>query len=342
MRPEDLLAQIDWSVVEHAYTGEPDVASSPPEILAGLLSPDAGRQGRALAELHYAIHHQGGIYSATAPAVLFVVAALGDRRSLTTVSRGRGDRAIDVPLRAVLLQWLMSVMQHAVDEYDGRRRGSPADVTACRAARPSVFRVAHAMRGDPDPAIDSAALGAALACLLDAPELAQHRAEVAVWSAGPAFAGLDKHSRVMAVMTLQTLGCDTASVLHTDPDPVVRAAAALTPALAGSSHGTRALLDVLAMPSAGVSAKRDYPHFGPIFMSCFLPAAIERASLDDLIPALDLFLTHAPAVVQHGDRGGRLHAKAFPDGVHQPALSPRVARPEVTGRWTLGRRIPGG
>jgi hypothetical protein len=313
VRPEDVLAQTDWSAVEHAYAGQPRVASSP-EILAGVLDEDADRQSRAVAELHYRVHHQGNIYSATAPAVLFVVAALDDRRTLISVRRGRGVRAVDLPLRAALLRWLASVMQHAADDYDGRRRGLPVDVEACRAVRPSVFGVARAMRGDPDPSTAAAALGAALASLLDAPQLAHHRAEAATWSADPALARLDIHSRVMAVMTLQTLGADTTPLLHSDPDPVVRAAAALTPAAADSGLATQALLDVLSAPSAGISCTRDYPHFGPIVMSRFLPAAIERASLDDLIPVLDQLLAHAPAAICHGDWGPQLRTKAFPDG----------------------------
>jgi hypothetical protein len=84
VRPEDLLAQTDWSAVAHAYAGEPDVPSSP-EILAALLDEDADRQGRALVDLHNVVHHQGGTFSATAPAVLFVVAVLDDQRTLTPV-----------------------------------------------------------------------------------------------------------------------------------------------------------------------------------------------------------------------------------------------------------------
>jgi hypothetical protein len=156
-------------------------------------------------------------------------------------------------------------MQHAA-EPDERRRGFRGDVEACRAVRPSVFRVARAMRSDPDPAIASAALGTALACLLDAPELAHHRAETAAWSGGHALAGLDTYSRVMAVLTLQTWGCDTTSAM---------------------------------------------------------PAAIERASLDDLIPALDLLLAHPPAVIYHGGWGAQLRAKAFPDGF--PPVGPLTA-----------------
>jgi len=322
VRPEDVLAQTDWSAVEHAYAGEPGVASSP-EILAGLLDEDAGRQGRALADLNCRVHHQDTIYSATAPAVLFVVAALADRRTLTSVVRGHGVRAVDVPLRVALLCWLTSVMQYAADSYDGRRRGFAVDVEACRAVRPSVFGVARAMRGDPDAAIASAALGAALASLLDAPQLAHHHAEAATWSGDPALARLDLHSRVMAVMTLQTLGGDTTSVLQSDPDPVVRAAAALAPVPADSDHATQALLDVLSTPSAGVSCTRDYPYFGPVFMSYFLPAAIERASLDDLIPVLDRLLAHSPAAIYHGGWGAQLRTKAFPDGF--PPAGPLTA-----------------
>ncbi|GAB3840623.1 hypothetical protein ACFPIJ_44890 [Dactylosporangium cerinum] len=78
---------------------------------------------------------------------------------------GRGVRA---PLRVALLDWLTSVLHHAA-EPDERRRGFPADVDACRAARPAVHRAVSALRADADPSVAAAALGTLLACLLDAP-----------------------------------------------------------------------------------------------------------------------------------------------------------------------------
>ncbi|GAA4255875.1 hypothetical protein [Dactylosporangium darangshiense] len=69
----------------------------------------------------------------------------------------------------------------AVTEPEEYRRGYPDDVAACRALRPAVYEAARAMRTDPDPAVGAEALGVLSACLLDAAELAQHRAEVARW-----------------------------------------------------------------------------------------------------------------------------------------------------------------
>ncbi|WP_285559820.1 hypothetical protein [Actinoplanes regularis] len=270
--------------------------------------------------------------------MLFVVAVLDDRRTLTPVLPRTGVRGVKVPLRVALLYWLTSVMQHAADDYDGRRRGFPADVEACRALRPSVFPVVRAMRSDPDPVIASAASGAALACLLDAPELAHHRAGTATWPDGHALAGLDRYSRVMAILTLQSWGGDTTSAMETDPDPLVRAAAALAPALAGSAHGTRALLDVLSAPSAHASCTRDYPHFGPIFMSRFLPTVIERASLDDLIPALDLLLAGAPPVIYQVDWCTLLRARAFPSA--GPLSAAQQALRDVVAERCFGPGSP--
>ncbi|MEU6074006.1 hypothetical protein [Micromonospora sp. NPDC047074] len=340
VRHGDLLAQTDWSVVEHAYAGDPDVPSSP-EILAALLDEDGGRQDRALLDLYNVVHHQGGIYSATAPAVHFVAAVLDDPRTSTLVSPGRGRRGVRVPLRAALLGWLTSVMQHTT-EPDERRRGLLADVAACRAARPSVYRTAYALRTDPDPAVASEALGTMLACLLDAPELAHHRAEATAWSHGHALAGLDKHSRVMAVLSLQSWGYGTTPVMETDPDPVVRAAAALSPANAGSVQGTRALLDVLSTPSAARWCKRNYPHFGPIFMVSFLPAAIDRATLDHLVPVLDVLLASAPPIIYVGDWGARLRMKAFPNGfppVEPPTTAQRTLL-DVIAKHCFGPDFP--
>lgn len=92
VRHENLLAQTDWSAVKHAYTGMPDVPQTP-EILMALLSDDDACQARALSDLYNVVHHQDTIYSATAPALDFVVAVLDDPRTLMPGPANKGSRA---------------------------------------------------------------------------------------------------------------------------------------------------------------------------------------------------------------------------------------------------------
>ncbi|MEJ3746378.1 HEAT repeat domain-containing protein [Actinomycetes bacterium KLBMP 9797] len=311
MRYGDLLAQTDWSVVEHAYAGMPVVPQTP-QILAALLSDDPACQSRALGDLYGVVHHQDTIYSATAPAVNFVVAVLGDPRMLTPVPVGSGSHVTHVALRAALLDWLTSVMEAAAGA-DERTPGQHADIAACRAARPNVYRAAYAMRADPDPAVVSAALGT-LACLLDAQELAHHRPEVATWLHDHALASTDRRTRVLAVMILESWAYDTTPLLEKDPDPVVRATAALSPAHAAKPEATTALLDVLSSPAAAAWCQQVFPHFGRIFPFKLLATAIDRATLDELIAVLAVLLADAPPGTYAGDWGARLRAKAFPDG----------------------------
>ncbi len=180
---------------------------------------------------------------------------------------------------------------------------------------------------DPDPEVVAAALGT-IACLLDAPELNGHRREMAAWLHEGALTSADRGVRVMAVLILASWGDDTALVLQRDPDPVVRATAALSPAHAQAPAGTRAILQVLSNPSDAAWCQQVFPHFGRLFPFRLLPAAIDRASLDDLVAALTPLLADAPDGTYAGDWGTRLRAKAFPDGVPS-------ARPLDAARRTL-------
>lgn len=94
----------------------------------------------------------------------------------------------------------------------------------------------------------------------------------------------------------------------------MRATAALSPAHTDKPEGTRALLDVLSSPAAAAWCQQVFPHFGRIFPFKLLPAAIDRAALDELVTVLAVLLADAPAGTYAGDWGARLRAKAFPDG----------------------------
>ncbi|WP_271189679.1 hypothetical protein [Dactylosporangium matsuzakiense] len=312
MRHEDLLAETDWSAVGHACGTAPGVPQTP-DILAALLSQDVAAQVRALDDLYGLVHHQDTVYSATPPAVDFVVAVLGDPRTLTPVPADPRRGAKLVPLRAELLGWLTSVMEAAAEHDQWPPAGGPAEIAACRAARPRVYHAARLWCTSLDPEVVFAALGL-VACLLDAPELGGHRHETAVWLRESALASPDRGVRVMAVLILASWGYDTTPVLQHDPDPVVRASAALSAANARMPTGTRAILQVLSAPADAAWCQQVFPHFGRLFPFRFLPAAIDRATLDELVAALTPLLADAPAGTYAGDWGARLRAKAFPDG----------------------------
>jgi hypothetical protein len=339
MRPEDLLARTDWPAVEHAYGRTPEVPQTR-EILAALLSDDATSQARALGDLYQVVHHQDTIYSATPPAVDFVLAVLEDPRTFTAVSTGPRSGTGTVPLRAALLDWLTSVMEATAVSGEWEP-GQPEDLAACRAARPHVYRAAWAMRADPDPAVVSAAVGT-LACLLDAPELAHHRPDVAAWLRDHALALSDRRTRVLAVMTLTSWAYDTTQIIRHDQDPVVRATAALSSAHAAEPEGTRALLEVLSTPADAAWCQQVFPHFGRIFPFKLLPVAIDRATLDELVAALGVILADPPDGTYYGNWGARLRAKAFPDGFppSRPLSPAQHALLDLIARHCFGPAAP--
>ncbi|MEV0130632.1 hypothetical protein AB0H83_19480 [Dactylosporangium sp. NPDC050688] len=329
MRPEDVLAGTDWSAGPHAYEDEPGVPSTP-EVLAALLDGDADRRGEALSDLYLLVHHQGGVHAATAQAVRFAVAALDDPRSLAPVVPRRRYAAGMVPVRAALLDWLASVMGAAAEPED-RRPGYPADVAACRALRPLVYDAAARFRADPDPAVAAGALRAVLACLLDAPELAGHRPAAAGWLRG-AFATLDRQARAVAVLALQEWGHDTSQFAGSDPDSLVRAAAAISSGHPGAAEALRA---ALVAPEVRQRCLQLFPHYGPIMLFHVLPAAVDRIPIDDLAPTLDVFLGTAPPEVYVADWGTRLHARWLSAGQRD-----RRALLDVIGRRCFGPDAP--
>ncbi|WP_157436126.1 hypothetical protein [Actinospica robiniae] len=75
------LDDVDWASLEHAYGLADDV----PAVLRALASRDDEQAEAALDELHGSIWHQGSVYPATVPAVLFLagIAASGAAGSRT-------------------------------------------------------------------------------------------------------------------------------------------------------------------------------------------------------------------------------------------------------------------
>jgi hypothetical protein len=83
---------IDWANLSHAYGSASDV----PELLRAVASDDPDARRGALWELWGSIHHQGTVYSASAPSVPFLA------QLATTETVPEGDRAQLVALIAAI------------------------------------------------------------------------------------------------------------------------------------------------------------------------------------------------------------------------------------------------
>ncbi|MFH8625515.1 hypothetical protein ACH4A8_27140 [Streptomyces vietnamensis] len=172
--PAELLARTAWSTLDHAYGTAEDV----PQILLDLVDADLRVRSKALSRLHHVVHHQNTLYTATAPAAVYVAGVLGDVRTLETVEKE--PHAFPGPMRAELLGWLDSVADAADDETAAtmRRFGFPPEeyppfVEVCR-IRPLLFRTVSAFLDAPDTDVRAAAVSACIP-LLDDPRLIHHR-----------------------------------------------------------------------------------------------------------------------------------------------------------------------
>lgn len=176
--PRALIEGVDWAVLRHARGSAEDA----PAVLNGLLADDPSRQARALRYLYDPVHHQNTLYSATAPAALYVAVVLKDPRTATVLSDQRHGRSY--LLRAVLLDWLGSVADEVGNEAEatsariGFSLEGHLESASIRALRPALFRAVNDFLDNPDSTVRDAAVAASIP-LLDAPELAQHRAALA-------------------------------------------------------------------------------------------------------------------------------------------------------------------
>ncbi|MFF3317637.1 hypothetical protein ACFYV5_19305 [Streptomyces sp. NPDC003035] len=172
--PAEVLARTAWSALDHAY----GTAEDAPQILLDLMDTDLRVRSQALSRLHHVLHHQNTLYTATAPAAVYVAGILGDARALEAVEKER--HAFPGPMRAELLGWLDSVANAADDEAAAtmRRFGFPPEkyppfVAICR-IRPQLFLAVSAFLDDRDPDVRAAATSACIP-LLDDPRLVHHR-----------------------------------------------------------------------------------------------------------------------------------------------------------------------
>lgn len=312
--PAALLLDTDWSALAHAY----GPADGTPDDLLGLLHDDPEVQAESLGRLEMSVLHQGSLYSATPPAALFVAGILNDPRTLA-VHEGFfpwDDRVR--PLRAALLEWLGELADSAAyegeeeddeDDGDGEEWAEEIAATeACRAVRPQLFDAVAPWLDDADATVREAALGA-VTHLLRAPELADRIPAAADRLERIARGGGDRRERAGALLSLGAWGHDTGGFL-TDPDPAVRACAALGTTGPGA---VPALLDALGDPAAADAwFGEPLPQFDGWFRFTLLRGLLDRArDFEEVLPAALALVPMCSQYTVDSDWGPLL-ASAFP------------------------------
>ncbi|MGC0376312.1 hypothetical protein [Streptomyces sp. SAI-229] len=170
-----VLAETDWGSLQTAFGNGEDL----PGLLARLLEPDPKVQVTALSELGELVHHQNTLYEATAPVALYVAGILTHPAAMT-LRPYRG-----VPIRATLLNWLVSTAYDASDEIVGRTEryfpgflAHDTIVTAFRDLRPMLYRAVAPFLQDSHEDVREAAVIAAF-ILAEHPARAEHRDHLA-------------------------------------------------------------------------------------------------------------------------------------------------------------------
>jgi hypothetical protein len=323
-----LIEDTDWAGLQHAY----GPATDTPLRLVELLHDEPDIQAHALGQLDMSVLHQGSLCSATAPAVLFVAAILDHPR---TLARHKScfpwdDRVR--PLRAALLEWLGQVADAAAygepdqaaeheepeEPQDAEEYGTyeehaePGVVEAVRATRVVVYRAVapHLQAADPD--IRAAALET-VSALFEGPELADRVVEATRLLREGLGHLTERRERAVVVTTIGAWGQDTSDLLH-DPDPAVRACAALAGTCADNPRATREILQALRDP-ATVDAwfRQPLPYTDGPLRHALLAAAIQRATFEELLPAALAMVPLASNLTAAHDWGPLLGA-AFPRG----------------------------
>ncbi|MFJ9846032.1 HEAT repeat domain-containing protein [Kitasatospora sp. NPDC101155] len=310
--PAAVLRSTDWPALAHAY----GPAETTADDLLGLLEENPEVQAASLGRLEMSVLHQGSLYSATAPAALFIAGILPHPRTLAVHESFFPWDDRRRPLRAALLEWLGQFAESAAwddealaDPQDAEEIEAAEAVRASRAVRPRIFDAIAPFLDDPDDTVRETALGA-VTHLLAADDLADRipaaadRLERIVRGRG------ERRERAGALLTLAHWGRDTAMLL-TDEDPVVRTCAALgttDPSAAG------VLLTALADPVAVDSwFDEPLPQTDGRFRFTVLHGLLERAEgFEQVLPAA---LALIPLCSQYTvDRDwGPLLACAFPE-----------------------------
>ncbi|MFV5991038.1 hypothetical protein ACNPQM_00870 [Streptomyces sp. NPDC056231] len=199
-----VLAETDWGSLETAFGNGDDL----PKVLRRLLEPDPKAQVTALSELGEMVNHQSSIYESTAPVAMYVAGILTHPAATTP----RPYR--NVPIRAALLNWLVSTAYDASDEIVRRmEQWFPGFLThdstmaSFRELRPILYRAVSPFLQDGHEDVREAAVIAAL-ILAEHPALAEHRDHLATHARRILDTSSDDPNRRVARNALEAWGHD--------------------------------------------------------------------------------------------------------------------------------------
>ncbi|CAL9670034.1 hypothetical protein SUDANB176_07424 [Streptomyces sp. enrichment culture] len=204
-----VLAETDWGSLQTAFgNGE-----CLPKVLARLLEPDPKVQVTALlSELSELVGHQNNTYEATGPVAMYVAGILAHPAAMTL----RPYR--NVPIRATLLNWLVSTAYDASDEIvDRTEQYFPGFLThdttlaAFRDLRPMLYRAVAPFLQDSHEDVREAA-GLAALILAEHPALAQRRDHLAVHARRIPDTSSDDPNRRVAWKALEVWGHDVTDI----------------------------------------------------------------------------------------------------------------------------------
>jgi hypothetical protein len=206
-----VLAETDWGSLQTAFGNGEDL----PKVLTRLLEPDPKAQVTALSELGEMVNHQSTIYEATAPVAMCIAGILTHLAAATP----RPYR--NVPIRAALLNWLVSTAYDASDEIAGRiEQWFPGFLThdttmaSFRELRPMLYRAVSPFLQDSHEDVREAAVIAAL-ILAEHPALAEHRDHLATHARRVLDTSGDDPNRRVARKALEAWSHDVP-----DPEPL--------------------------------------------------------------------------------------------------------------------------
>ncbi|MCX4804357.1 HEAT repeat domain-containing protein [Streptomyces sp. NBC_01214] len=332
-----------WDALQHAYGSAEDT----PSYLCQLLDEDPEVQAEALGMLDMSVLHQGSLYSSTLPAARFVAAILTHPQTFAEHESFFPWDDRTRPLRAALLDWLGQIVDSASygeapggegeygdeygDEHDGDGDGELDDeleaIRACRSIRPELYDAVEPILDDPHPDTREAAL-ATVTLLLKAPDLAEFVPRAAQRLRSVLEADGSRRERASALLAMGAWGQDTTGFLN-DPDPAVRACAALAPGCAHLTRATAVLLEALQNPAEVDQWFPDpLPQVDGWFRFTLLKAVLDRVdAFEDLAPAAAALIPLASDYTVDCDWGPLL-VKAFPNG-HGPGQPLTVAQREL-------------
>lgn len=324
----DLLTEIDWSRLSHAY----GPATDTPGHLRRLFEDDEDRWAEAIDHLGGAVIHQSTIYPATAPAALVVVGLLEDPRLARPLPGARDER---LSIRAWLVGFLAEVAEgtepdrtreELLDAYGEPDDADSADLSswdpessadfqaiiACRDIAPALLDPVLGRLRDEDlyVRVEAARTAAALSRV---PTLESRRGEIIERLEWIARIGDEYYERASVLLKLAALGTVDRTFLA-DPHPGIRLCAAIAANLSDDPDATREIMTALIDPVPGW-----YPDPNLLLFDSprhlLVDQAIRRTkSFDELLPVAVKVAGNATMESGYSDWGPLL-AAAFPEPV---------------------------